>query len=202
MEKERPLRWPLAVTAGICWATWAYFLLIFDVSAIADLWAPWRIAYYLLLLLAPALTFVPIGLRLGWPLFGPYAVLGWAGLGYIIAFVPLPPILYEQVQVGPTDPETLVQVWYFFPLLFIALTTILAPLSYAIGLRIFTSRMHRRDLLRAWREAGLLSLYLVGLAIARSMGLLTWPIALLSFFLVALAEALFLARKGGRGTED
>jgi hypothetical protein len=177
-------------------------LFIFDVGSISNIWSPWRIAYYVLLLLAPALTFVPVGLRLEWPFFGPYAVLGWAGLGYVLAFVPLPEEVSAEAVAGPVVPETLLLIWYIFPLIFVVSTTILAPLAYAVGLKLFTSRTHQRDLLRAWREAGLLSIYLVGLAIGRSLGLLSWPIALLSLLFLALVEALFLARKGGEIREQ
>jgi hypothetical protein len=186
--QDRRLLWAFAATSGICWASWVYFLFIFDIgsSSPAD---PWRIAYYVLLILAPAITFVPIAFRLRWHFFGPYAVVGWAAFGYLLAFVH-PPV---QVLTGDRSPLT---AWYFFLVLLVVWTTVLAPLAHTIGLRLFTSRTHQRDLLRSWREAGLLSFYLVGLAIGRSLGLLTWPIALLSLLLLALVEALFLARKG------
>lgn len=189
------LLWPLAITSGIAWAAWIYFLFIFDVGAFADPGHPWRIVYYVLLLLAPSLTFIPLAVRWGWPLFAPYAVLSWIALGYLLAFVDPPAYILDEIVAGPASPQTLLNVWYIFPLLFALLTTILAPLAYAAGLRLFTSRTHRRDLARAWREAGLLSLYLVGLAIGRSLGILTWPITLLGFLFLALVEALSLARR-------
>lgn len=178
----------LGATAGIAWAAWVYFLFIFEVGAIPNPWDPWRIVFYALLLLAPALTFVPLALQLRWTFFAPYAVLGWAALGFLLAFVH-PPL---GVLSGQTSP---LSVWYFFVVLFVVLTTLLAPLAHLIGLRFLTSRTHQRDTLRAWREAGLLSLYIVGIAIARSLGLITWPIVLLGLLFLALVEALFLARK-------
>lgn len=185
--QDRRLLWTLAVTAGICWASWVYFLFIFDIGSTPS-GDPWRIVYYVLIFLAPAITFVPLSLHLRWYFFGPYAVLGWASFGYILAFVP-PPV---RVLSGDRSPLT---AWFFFLDLLVVWSTVLAPLAHAIGVRLFTSRTHQRDLLRAWREAGLLSVYLVGLAIGRSLGLLTWPIALLSLLLLTLVEALFLARK-------
>lgn len=182
------LLWALAGTAGIAWAAWIYFLFIFDVGAIPNLWDPWRIIFYVLLLLAPALTFVPIALRLEWYFFAPYAVLGWAVWGYLLAFLPPPLGVLTQRQ----SP---LAIWYFFLDLFVVLSTILAPLAHVVGLRFLSSRTHQRDFARAWREAGLLSLYLVGLAIARSLELITWPIALLGLLFLVLVEALFLARK-------
>jgi len=193
--EDRRLLWTLGITSGICWATWTYFLFFFDVGSSSSFWDPWRIVFYILLLLAPALTFVPIGLRLKWPFLGPYAVVGWAAFGYLLAFTGLPVDVRDAVEIGPASLQVLLRVWYFFPVLFVVVTSVLAPLAYAAGLRIFTSRMHRRDTFRAWREAGLLSLYLVGLGVGRSLSMLTWPIALLSLLLLALVEALFLARK-------
>ncbi|MBN1485840.1 MAG: hypothetical protein JXA37_14090 [Chloroflexia bacterium] len=187
MENRR-LIWPLAMTAGICWASWIYFLFIFQVGAISNPADPWRIAFYVLLILAPGITFFPVGIWLGWRPFALYAVLSWAAFGYLLAFSPPP----TAVLTGLRTPFA---VWYFFLALFAVCTTVLTPLAHAVGLRLFSSRTHQRDLLRAWREAALLSFYIVGLALARSLGLLTWPIALLSLLFMALLEALFLARK-------
>jgi len=180
--------WVFGIISGIAWAAWIYFLFIFEVGAIKNLWDPWRIVFYVLLLLAPAITFVPIALRLRWYLFAPYAVVGWAAFGFLLAFVQ-PPVTVL------TQRDSPLQVWYFFLALFVVLTTILAPTAYLVGLRLLSSRTHQRDIVRAWREAGLLALYLVGMAIARNLGLITWPIALLGLLFLTLVEALFLARK-------
>lgn len=178
----------LGLIAAIAWATWGYFLFVFDIGSSSGS-DPWRIAYYALILLAPAITFTPIALRFRWPWFVPYAIVAWAAWGYLLAFVrPAPEIL-----AGERSP---LSAWYFFLVLLAVLTSVLAPLAHWIGLRFLVSRTHRRDWVRAWREALLLSLYLVGLALGRSLGLLTWPIALLSLLLLVLVEALFLARKG------
>lgn len=188
-QLDRRLLWALGITSGIAWAAWIYFLFIFEVGAIPNPWDPWRIVFYVLLLLAPTLTFVPIALRFEWYLLGPYAVLGWAVFGFLLAFLPPPLAVLTQRQ------SPLV-VWYYFLDLFVVLTTILAPIAHVVGLRFLSSRAHQRDFVRAWREAGLLALYLVGLAIARNLGLITWPIALLGLLFLVLVEALFLARKG------
>jgi len=189
MTLDRRLLWALGITSGIAWAAWIYFLFIFEVGAIPNFWDPWRIVFYVLLLLAPTLTFVPIALRLQWYLFAPYAILGWAVFGFLCAFIPPPLGVLTQRQ----SP---LAAWYFFLDLFVVLTTILAPVAHVLGLRLLSSRTHQRDFVRAWREAGLLALYLVGLAIARNLGLVTWPIVLLGLLFLVLVEALFLARKG------
>lgn len=185
---NRRLLWAFGITSGIAWAAWVYFLFIFEVGAIKNPWDPWRIVFYALLLLAPALIFVPMALRLRWYFFAPYAILGWVAFGFLLAFVQPP--LAVLTQIGSP-----LQVWYFFLALFVVLTTILAPLAHVIGLRLLLSRTHQRDIVRAWREAGLLALYLVGMAIARNLGLITWPIVLLGLLFLTLVEALFLARK-------
>jgi hypothetical protein len=189
MTLDRRLLWALGITSGIAWAAWIYFLFIFEVGAIPNPWDPWRIVFYVLLLLAPTLTFAPIAFRLRWYFLLPYAVIGWAALGFLLAFLPPPLAVLTQRQ------SPLV-VWYYFLDLFVVLTTILAPLAHIVGLRFLSSRTHQRDFVRAWREAGLLAFYLVGLAIARNLGLITWPIVLLGLLFLVLVEALFLARKG------
>jgi hypothetical protein len=185
---DRRLVWAFGITSGIAWAACVYFLFIFEVGAIKNPWDTWRIIFYVLLLLAPTLTFVPIALRLQWYFFAPYAILGWASFGFLLAFVQ-PPLAVLTQHGSP------LQVWYFFLALFVVLTTILAPMAHVIGLRFLSSRTHQRDIVRTWREAGLLALYLVGMAIARNLGLITWPIVLLGLLFLALVEALFLARK-------
>ncbi len=191
----RRLLWVFGPLAGLLWACWIYLLFFFNIGAVTGFWDPWRLVFYALLLLTPAATFVPLSLWLRWYFYGPYAVLGWAAFGYLMAFVPLPAALEQEVRTGPASPATLLQGWYWFVVLFVVCTTLLAPLAHLVGLRFLTSRTHQRDLLRAWREAGLLSLYIVELAVTRSLGQLTWPIALLSLLLLVLVEALFLARK-------
>ncbi len=193
---SRPFRWALGITAVIGWVSWAFFLFFFQVGAIPNPWDPWRIIFYVLLALVPAITFVPLSLWLKWPYYAPYAVLGWAALGYVLAFVVPPPEVLNEALLRPLSLWNLGKIWYFFPILLVVFSTVLAPLAYAAGLLLFTSRMHRRDTVRAWREAGLLSLYLVGNIMAGTVGLLTWPIALLSLLFLVLVEALFLARKG------
>jgi hypothetical protein len=192
-KEERPMEdrrmlWTLGVTSGICWASWIYFLFVFNVGEVVNPWDPWRLVFYGLLLLAPAITFVPIGLRIQWPYLGPFAVISWAAFGYLLTFVNPPAAILTGKQ-SPLD------AWYFFAALLAVLLTLLAPIAYTVGLRLLRSRTHQHDVARAWREAGLLSVYLVGIAIGRSIGLLTWPIALLSLLFLCLVEALFLARK-------
>jgi hypothetical protein len=189
LKLDRRLLWALGITSGIAWASWIYFLFVFEVGAIPNPWDPWRIVFYFLLLLAPALTFVPMALRLKWYFFAPYAVVGWAVFGFLLAFIPPPLAVLTQRQ----SP---LAVWYYFLDLFVVLTTILAPIAHVAGLRFLSSRAHQRDFARAWREAGFLAFYIVGLAIARNLGLITWPIILLGLLFLVLVEALFLARKG------
>ncbi len=186
--EDRRMLWTLGATSGICWASWIYFLFVFNVGELVNPWDPWRLVFYGLLLLAPSITFVPIGLKIEWPFLGPFAVASWAAFGYLLAFVNPP----ADVLAGKASP---LNAWYFFAALLAILLTLLAPIAYAVGLRLLRSRTHQHDAVRAWREAGLLSAYLVGLAVGRSLGLLTWPIALLGLLFLGLVEALFLASK-------
>jgi hypothetical protein len=140
------------------------------VEAMANPWDPWRLGVYALLILGPAALFwaVAAGLRMG--RFWIFGTVAWAVFGYVLIFVP------------PPTPGLTGAPWIagFLVLLFAALLAGLTLPVYALGWVIFTHRVHRQDLRRAVRQAGLLAFN--GLN------------ALLLFVVLALAEFFFLSR--------
>lgn len=155
-----------------------------DVEAMANPWDPWRVAVYALLVLGPAALFwaVAEGLRMGrfW-LFGTAA---WAVFGYVLIFVP-PPVA------GLTAAPWIAG---FLVLLFAALLAGLTLPVYALGWVIFTHRIHRQDLRRAVRQAGLLALFVVACLGMALFSVFNGLNALLLFVVLALAEFFFLSR--------
>ena len=155
-----------------------------DVEALTSPWDPWRVGVYALLVLGPAALFwsVAEGLRMGrfW-LFGTAA---WAVFGYVLIFVPPP-------TPGLTGAPWIVG---FLVLFFAALMAGLTLPLYALGWRIFTHRVHRQDLRRAVRQAGLLARFVVACLAMALFSVFNGLNALLLFVVLALAEFFFLSR--------
>jgi hypothetical protein len=155
-----------------------------SVGGLADTWAAQRIVTYALLLLAPLLIYLPISQALGLRYFWMFAVISWALFGYLLAFVTPP--LAEQANA----------VWYaiFLTLFFAVLTTIFTPLTYLIGYRFYSLKVHRRDIGRARRQAILISLYIVALFLLTAVGVLNPLNAILLGAATAVLEFFFLTR--------
>src|SRR5690242_21127845 len=80
----------IAALAGLTWAGLVGLIFLLNTGQY-DFWFPGRIVVYVLLLIAPALTFMPIGRVLEFPLYGYWAVISFALFGYLLAFVPSDP---------------------------------------------------------------------------------------------------------------
>lgn len=170
--------------AAVAWADLLYLLLVVDVGAIRHPGHPLRLLTYVLLCLAPALTFFPLGRMMLLRTFGVEATLSWAGLLGILAFVP------PGVAGLPGYMAALA-------LLFGASAAIFLPLGYALGFRLLSLRAHRRDTVRARREAYLAALFVVLVAAMNVGGFLNLLNAVLLALILALVEAFALARKPG-----
>ena len=108
------------------------------------------------------------------------APLSWIGLLLFTRFVP---------------PRTTLAFVTVFVLLYVALTSTLAPLAYIISLRFLSSRLYRATVRHSLRQGALLSLWIVfNLAIR---ALQSWSIftAVVSLGIVVVIELLALARK-------
>jgi hypothetical protein len=82
-----------------------------------------------------------------------------------------------------------------FVLLYVALTSTIAPLAYVISLRFLSSRLYRATVRHSLRQGALLSLWVVFNLALRAWH--SWSIftAMVSLGIVAVIELLALARK-------
>lgn len=153
-----------------------------NVGAIAGVWSPARLIAYVLFILAPGVTFVPIARALRIPLYPLEAIVGWTTLLVMLTFVdpgsqpPLPILLLLLVS------------------LVIALATIFTLVSYAIGFRLYARRAQRYDFVRARREGYLAAMFLTGLLLLSLLAVLTLVNAALLGLIVFLLEVFLLSR--------
>ena len=174
--------------AAISWVGLAWLLFRLNVGDYDDFWFGGRVLTYILLLVAPALTFVPLGRAIGMNWFGYWTVLSWAVFGFVLAFVPSDP------QTGPG--HNVVPLTLLLVSLFLVLVSVFMPLCYALATR-FAKRQTmrpRRIYGRAWREGIGLAGYVILMAFLRSIGSLNSFNALLLFLILVVIELLFLAR--------
>jgi hypothetical protein len=176
----------LAVAAGLCWAGALALLLSANLDAAHALFAPARVIYYALVLVAGLLTFVPFQRRLGLPGLALEGVAGSFLLLYVLAFVP-PPTAWLLAL-----PDTSVYVLLALGLFWTIAATAM-PAIHALGRRAFRARARQYDLRRARRQAhelGLLAALCVGLA---GLRVLTAVPVLLLALILGVAELLFLS---------
>jgi hypothetical protein len=175
--------------AGAAWAGLGGLIFLLNVGDY-DFWFPGRIMAYVLLLIAPALTFMPIGQALEFHFYGYWAVMSWAIFGYTLAFVPTEPELGWNANTGA--------VGVMLISLFMVVVTVSLPLFYRLGFRLFSRKVEQYDLGRARREAVLMGAYVLLIAFLRIVGAATLlnGVTLLLAFIVL--ELLILTRNVGR----
>ena len=137
--------------------------------------------------LAALITFAPIEFRLGLPGVTWQGVAGWVLLGYTLAFVPPPTGWLLDL---PDAPVYLL----FFVALFYAVSSAALPLTYLLGQRIYTRRMHQQDLRRSRRQAHELGVLGVALMVLAALRVLSPLTALLVVAAVVLVETLLLSQ--------
>lgn len=174
-----------AALSGLVWAGLAGLIFMLDIARY-EFWFPGRILAYVLLIIAPALTFIPIGRRLEFPLYGYWAVASCALFGFIIAFV-------------PTNPEqgwnsNLSALLFMLLALFMVTVTVFLPIFYRLGFKLFTRKVEQYDLSRARREAVLAGCYVVLMAFLRLVGALNLLSAIALLLAFVIFELLILSR--------
>jgi hypothetical protein len=178
----------IAAVAGLAWAGLVGLVFLLNSGDYGDFWFPGRTLTYILLLVAPALTFIPMGRVLNMPFYGYWSVISWAVFGFIFAFLTPDP--------NQSRDQNLTSLVLLLVSFFAALVSLFLPICYAIGVNVFARapRPARYDLRRSVREAILLALYVVLLATLQLMGGLTWLYALMFFLIIMVIELLILSR--------
>ncbi len=173
----------LAVAAGLCWAS-ALGMLLGGLDQGAPVLSPARLIFYVLVLAAGLLTFVPIQRRLELPGLAVQGCGGWFLLAYVLAFVPPPT---ESLLALPDTPVYLILI----AALFWSVSAVALPLLYALGRRMFKQRARQYDQRRARRQAhevGVFAALCVALAGLRALT----PLAVVLVILILVVAELLL----------
>lgn len=175
----------LAAFAGLAWAILIGLLFMFNTGSYS-FWFPGRVLAYVLLLVAPALTFMPIGrgLRANW--YGWLATGGWAFFGFVLAFT------RPDLSVGWRDNVNMIIV--FLLGLGLIVYTVSWPIFYRLGFKFFRKRIARYDMVRSHRESFLLSFFIMAIFFLGALRLLSATYAIALFLMFMAVELLFLSR--------
>ena len=176
-----------AIAAGLCWASVAALLLLGDLRAEPGPLAPLRVLFYVAVLLAGLLTFLPVERRLELSGLTLEGVGGTALLCYALAFVPPPSGWLFSLPDLPVYLLLLLALFW-------SASALAMPLVYALGGALFRARAHQLDLRRVRRqahEAGALVTLIAALAALR---VFTWVSLLLLVLILVIGELLFLSR--------
>ncbi len=187
-DPQQSGRWTLflAVLAGLSWAGVLAMLFFGAVDQTLALFAPARVLFCGLILLAGLLTFVPMQMRLR---ISGLAFEGTAGallLLYTLAFVPPP----NGWLLSPPDVPVFT---IFAAALFWFVSAFALPIIFAISRRVYRQRARQYDLRRARRqshEVGATAaawVFLAGLRVLTPLG------ALLVVLITVVAELLILS---------
>lgn len=172
----------LIAAAIAAWGAVYYCIVVADVGAEHDFWAGRRLMAYGAFVLAPTLTFLPIGRLLRIPLYDLEAIVGWSTLAYVVTFV------------HPGERPSRAVLLLFLVTLTMSLATIFTLVSYAVGLRLLTRRSQRYDFVRARREGYLVAMFIVGCLLLSLLDVLTAVNAALLALILMLLEVFLLSR--------
>ena len=171
--------------AGLAWGGLFGSIFMFDTSQ-NDIWFPGRIIAYVLLLIAPTLTFVPLSRALGTKWLAWIAAPGLAFFGYILAYMAPAP--------GQKWQDNLTPFICFLIGLFITVFCLFWPVLYLLGQKIFTNRKARYEIGRSIREALLVAAYIDAIFIMGAFHILGAFYALALLALLVTAELFSLNR--------
>ncbi|NJP04647.1 MAG: hypothetical protein HC837_02935 [Chloroflexaceae bacterium] len=184
----------LAFSAGLCWVGALLLLFLVDLRAEPDPLAPQRLLFYVLVMTAGLLTFVPLEQRMGLSGITLQGVGGTALLLYILAFVPPPSQWLLSLPDLPVYGLIIVALFW-------STSAIVLPFIYAASQQLFQQRARRLDLRRARRQAHEAGLLLACIAVLAGLGVFHWISLLLVVLIIFIAELLFLSRVKAEGTE-
>ena len=149
--------------------------------------SPLRVLFYVAVLLAGALTFLPIERRLELPGLTLEGVGGTALLCYALAFVPPPSGWLFSLPDLPVYLLLLLALFW-------SVSALAMPLVYVLGRALFRERARQLDLRRVRRQAHELGALVTIVGALAALRVLTWVSLLLLVLIVAIGELLFLAR--------
>lgn len=172
----------LILAASLAWAGVYLLIVTYDVGRLNEFLHQDRVLAYGAFILAPLLTFMPIGRVLRIPLYELEAVVAWSTLLFTLTFI----------EPGTYPPLPVLLL--FLVSLMMSLATIFTLFSYAVGYRLLTRRSQRYDFLRARREGYLISMFLVGVLLLHMLEVLTIINAALLGLIIVLLEIFLLSR--------
>lgn len=174
----------LVASSIAAWYLVYNMIVVRDVGSNSNFFAGERLLAYAIFILAPALTFLPIGRGLRIPLYDLEAVAAWSTLFFTITFI------------SPGQSPSLMALLLFSVTLTMSLATIFTLVSYAVGFRLLTRRSQRYDFARARREGYLGAIFVVGCVLLAALSLLTVVnVAVLALIVITL-EVLLLSWVG------
>jgi hypothetical protein len=134
-----------------------------------------------LLVLAPALVFLPVASALPAPFFDVEATLGWSTLGFVAVFI------------TPSEPLTRAQFMVFLLPLTVAIASLTTLIAYAFVRRLHGGQGAPGQFFQARRIGYLAALALVALGLLSTFDVLTPFNGALVIAVAALAESLAVA---------
>jgi hypothetical protein len=183
--KNKPAVMLTSAFAGLVWAGLIGAIFLYKVgSSDLEFWSPARVLTYVLFLIAPALTFVPIGKALGAGWYGWLAVISWAAFGFMLEFLPH----------TPGWRENLTPLLFMLGALFLVVFSLSWPIFFLLGFKLFHRRVARYDLGRSLREAFLLATYVISIFMLAALRNLNPTYAGALFFMFLAIELLFVTR--------
>lgn len=171
---------------GIClnlWIALGYMMTVKDAGQ-EPAFSRYSLLTYLLLIAAPAVTFIPIARLLHAPYYDVEAVAGWSLFGYVLIF---------------TSPDEVISRGQLLVLLLpftVALATLAALPAYAFGIRMHRANRKRDVFLQARRQGYLSAIVIVALLLLNAFGVLSPFNGTLLVVIACLLEALMQARFG------
>lgn len=169
--------------SAISWSLVLWLVIVHNVGARNDFWAPERLLAYALFVAAPAFTFAPLARLARVPFLDVEAIAGWSTSLYVWTFI---------------DPsrvdDVLAMVVILLPLL-IAVSSVYALLVALVSRRAAARRGQEPDPLVARRRGYVLGLFTVGCVLLQSLEALTalnaGLLGLIALFVELLAMTWF-----------
>jgi hypothetical protein len=170
----------IAMLAGTAWAVMFGLIFVYQVDQY-NFWFPGRVLTYVLLFIAPALTFIPIGNRLNSAVYGIFGVLSWVMFAFTWFFIPPNPEIAD---------NTLPLVFLLSGLFGVAISVTL-PVFYFSGAKLDTNRLTRYNKGRALRQSFFFASYLILIAILHIFGVSN-PIYEVGILLIVIVVELLI----------